>query len=116
MKVTKTGFMLMANDMDRAVRFYKDTIGLHVAFESPEWSELTFGDATVAIHGGKPGTEIQPSGLYFYVGDIEAACQEVESSGGRVIAPPNSNAAEGIILASVADTEGNGFGLCQSLA
>ena len=116
MKVTKTGFMLGANDMDRALRFYKDVIGLHVGFESPEWSEMTYGDATVALHGGKPSTDLDRTGLYFYVDDIEAACKEVEAAGGRVIAPPNANQEEGIVLAELADTEGNGFGLCQQLA
>lgn len=115
MKVTKTGFMLNANDMDRALRFYKDVIGLHVSFESPEWSELTYGDATVALHGGKQDTALVESGLYFYVDDIDAACKEVEAAGGHVVAPPDANPDEGIILAMVGDTEGNGFGLCQSL-
>jgi catechol 2,3-dioxygenase-like lactoylglutathione lyase family enzyme len=37
-------------DMDRAVRFHRDTLGLPLAFESPFWSEFATGDTKLALH------------------------------------------------------------------
>jgi predicted enzyme related to lactoylglutathione lyase len=113
MTVLKTYFMLMAADMDRAVRFYKDAFGLTESFTSPEWSELQAGGATVALHGGGTG-EHQQTGLGFDVDDIDAACEAVVAAGGTITVPPRERAGEGIKLADVVDTEGNGFSISQS--
>ena len=36
----------MAQDMDRAVAFYRDVVGLKVNSQSPMWSELAHVEAT----------------------------------------------------------------------
>jgi predicted enzyme related to lactoylglutathione lyase len=115
MTVLEVKFMVMAADMERATAFYRDTIGLTVKFSSPYWTELTFGDAVVALHGGGEGAE-QETGLGFVVDDIHAACQQLVAGGGRVVMDPEAREQEGIMLASVADPEGNLFSLSQSLA
>jgi predicted enzyme related to lactoylglutathione lyase len=46
-------------NMDRAVRFYRDTVGLTLKFESPQWSEFATGDTTLALH---PASERNPAG------------------------------------------------------
>ncbi len=61
MKIDRVTYMLMAQDMDRAVAFYLDVIGLEVRSQSPMWSELAFGDAIIALHGGGSG-EFQKTG------------------------------------------------------
>src|SRR5712691_5735574 len=38
------------SDMDRAVSFYSDTLGLALKFESPGWSEFLTGETTLALH------------------------------------------------------------------
>ena len=106
--------MLMANDMDRATAFYTDVIGLEVAFRSPNWTELAYGDAVVALHSGGDG-EFTSTGLGFTVADIEAACQEVTAGGGKVLSGPSERPGEPIMLAQLADTEGNGFDLSQDV-
>ena len=40
MKVRDIFFMLMVQDMERAVRFYRDMLGLDVENHTPEWSRL----------------------------------------------------------------------------
>lgn len=40
-----TKFLISAQDMERAVEFYRDVIGLEVQKQSPWWSELT-GDGS----------------------------------------------------------------------
>ena len=115
MKVTKTYFMLMVDDMDRATAFYRDVFGLSVRFVSPDWSELAWGDATVAFHGGRGGDERRPTGLGFEVDDLEAACAEVEAHGGTVVMPPSDRPGEPIRLADVADPEGNVVSVAQPI-
>jgi len=39
-------------DMDKAVKFYRDVLGLRVKFESPGWSEFVTGETTLAKHCG----------------------------------------------------------------
>lgn len=105
-------YMLMAQNMGRAVRFYRDVIGLKVQFESQEWTELTFGNAVVALHGGGTGA-YRKTGLSLQVKDIKAACKEIEAGGGKIASPPQTRPGEPIELAEVMDTEGNVFSLTQ---
>ena len=107
-----TKFLISAQDMDRAVAFYRDVIGLNVKTASPGWSELSFGTAIVALHGGGAG-RFQKTGLSFTVDDIEAACDAVARGGGSVRSGPEDRGVEGIFLAELTDPEGNGFMMSQ---
>src|ERR1700736_4787926 len=58
-------------DMNRAVKFYRDTLGLPLKFESPGWSEFATGETTLALH---PASEKNPAGtveLGFTVPNLE---------------------------------------------
>jgi catechol 2,3-dioxygenase-like lactoylglutathione lyase family enzyme len=46
-------------DMDAAVAFYRDTLGLTLKFQSPFWSEFETGDTTLALH---PASDENPAG------------------------------------------------------
>ena len=107
-----TKFLISAQDMDRAVAFYRDVIGLDVKAASPGWSELSFGTSIVALHGGGTG-RFRKTGLSFTVDDIEGACDEVVLGGGSVRSGPEDRGEEGIFLAELTDTEGNGFMMSQ---
>ncbi|HEY8093383.1 MAG TPA: VOC family protein [Acidimicrobiales bacterium] len=115
MKVIKAYFMLMVDDMDRATAFYRDAFGLSGGFISPEWSELTWGDATVAFHGGRGGGEHRPTGLGFEVDDLDAACAAVAAAGGTIVMAPSDRPGEPIRLAEVADPEGNVVSIAQPI-
>ena len=112
MKVLSVKCMLTAQDMDRAVAFWRDVGGLEVKLHTPYWSELNWGDAVVALHGGGTG-EGHASGLGLQVEDLDAACREVAAGGGRVLSGPEDRPDEGIRLANLVDTEGNAFALSQ---
>ena len=112
MDVRKVVFMLMVQDMDRAVAFYTDVIGLELRLREGGWAELGYDDAVVALHGGGDG-EYRSTGLGLTVADVAEACEEVTRGGGRVIKAPEERAGVGIILAQLADPEGNGFELVQ---
>ena len=89
-------YLISAEQMDRAIVFYRDTIGLQVQTQSPYWSELSLGNATVALHGGGDRT-FRDTGLSFTVGDIFAACDAVVQGGGSVRMQPEDRGDEGIL-------------------
>ena len=106
MKTTKVLYMLWVTDMDRAVAFYRDVIGLNVHTQSPNWSELTLGDSTVALHAGS-NDNFRMTGLSFEVDDIDEACREIVSGGGSIVSPPRDGGIPGLRLADVTDPDGN---------
>jgi lactoylglutathione lyase len=54
--------IVFVSDMNRAVAFYRDTLGLPMRFESPGWSEFATEGATLALHAGEePSTEASGS-------------------------------------------------------
>ena len=113
MDVKKVVFMLKVQEIDRAITFYRDVIGLKLRLHEGNWAELGHDDAVVALHGGGNG-EYRSTGLAFTVADVAVACEEVSAAAGRIIQGPLERAGEGIILAHLADPEGNGFDLTQS--
>jgi predicted enzyme related to lactoylglutathione lyase len=115
MGVGKVYFMLWVADMDRAAGFYKEVFALDEAYRSPDWTELRFGDATIALHSRTSHLPQQHTGLGFEVDDLEAACRAVPAAGGTVVAGPTRRADEGIIVADCADPDGNRFSLAQPL-
>ena len=42
------------SDMDAAVAFYRDTLGLTLGFQSPFWSEFETGETKLALHPASP--------------------------------------------------------------
>jgi lactoylglutathione lyase len=42
--------IVFVSDMQRAVRFYRDVLGLRLKFESPGWTEFATDGATLALH------------------------------------------------------------------
>ncbi|MCC7420269.1 MAG: VOC family protein [Planctomycetaceae bacterium] len=107
-QIVQIKYMLMAADMPRAVRFFEVVFGLTRRFVSDHWSELTWGDAVVALHGGHSGKD-HPTGLSIQVEDAAAACERIARSGGRIVSGPRQRPGEPIRLADVADAEGNLF-------
>jgi lactoylglutathione lyase len=91
-------------DMDRAVAFYRDTVGLELKFASPGWSEFATGATTLALH---PASEENPAGtthLGLHADDIAAAHRKLDSAGVRFTRPPTPE--HGITLAEFVDSEG----------
>lgn len=105
-------YVMYVVDMERAVRFYREALGMSVRMESSGWSEVARGDTILGLHAGGDAGQ-RETGLSFQVTDIEAACVELAQSGARSIAPPESRPGEPIRLARIADPEGNVFMLTQ---
>jgi predicted enzyme related to lactoylglutathione lyase len=91
-------------DMDRAVAFYRDTVGLELKFSSPGWSEFATGATTLALH---PASEKNPAGttrLGLQADDMKAAHHRLTEAGVRFTREPTPE--HGITLAEFVDSEG----------
>lgn len=92
-------------NMDRAVKFYRDMLGLQLKFESPGWSEFSTGETTLGLH---PASEKNPAGkveLGFNVPDIQQFHAEMTSRGVQFCMPPTKQDFGGV-LAQFVDSEG----------
>jgi len=93
-------------DMDRAVRFYRDTIGLPLKFQSPEWSEFATGETSLALH---PASDRNPAGkieLGFHVSELQQWHTEMTAKGVQFPLPPKKQDYGGM-LAQFVDSEGS---------
>ncbi len=111
MTVTETFFSVEVSDMQRATRFYVEALGGTVMFASLGWSSLRIAGVRVGL-ALNPEHAASKIGLHFAVSDFAAARADVERAGGRIIAPL-IEVAPGVVVAEVADTEGNSFTLTQ---
>jgi len=76
------------NDMDLAVAFYRDTLGLIPSFQSPFWSEFDTGDTKLALH---PASEENPAGsvqLGLGTENLEGFHAEAQANGVTFTSPP----------------------------
>jgi predicted enzyme related to lactoylglutathione lyase len=92
-------------DMDRAVKFYREVLGLPLKFESPGWSEFSTGETSLALH---PASEKNPPGsieLGFNVANLRAFHHEMTTKGLQFTMPPTQQDYGGV-LAQFVDSEG----------
>jgi predicted enzyme related to lactoylglutathione lyase len=109
MQITKTYFMVPVQEMERAVTFYESVLGLERRFASPDWTELAWRDAVIALHRGGSATDAA-GWLGFEVDDIESALVEIEAGGGSRATERNEGGAR---LVTVVDPEGNSLTIGQ---
>lgn len=107
-------------DLDRAKRFYRDTLGLTFLFDAPQ---LAFFDAGgVRLMLGKPEkTEFDhpASILYYFVKDIKASHELLSKKGAHVEHEPQLVAPmpdHDLWISFYKDSEGNYFGLMSEVA
>ncbi len=92
-------------DMNRAVKYYRDVLGLQLKFESPSWSEFVTGETRLALH---PASAKNPAGaveLGFTVPDIQKFHQDMVAKGVQFSMPPTKQDFGGL-LAQFVDSEG----------
>jgi lactoylglutathione lyase len=115
--------MVTVSDMDRSVRFYRDTLGLKLRFQSPDWTEFDVGSTTLALHGG--GVPAPPQGREQYAGrasigfnveNIDKIFEELKSKGVRVVMPPTEREGEGIRRTVSLDPDGLPVSFAQTVA
>ena len=75
-------------DMDRAVAFYRDVLGLPLAFHSPDWSEFNTGETRLALHSASDANPAGSVQLGFRSEDLDAFYAAREANGVIFTAPP----------------------------
>ncbi len=102
--------MVSVQDMNSAVGFYRDVLGLPLQVESQAWSQFDIGNGTIlGLHGG--GTGDARSGWLpsFAVDDIRNVREQV-LGGGSTIARDFHNTPGGVTL-EFTDPDGNVIGV-----
>jgi catechol 2,3-dioxygenase-like lactoylglutathione lyase family enzyme len=98
--------VLYVSDMERATRFYRDSIGLEIDFESEGWTTFRTGACTLALHlveQRDPGIgEPDPT---FNVADAAAERERLAAVGVAVTAIREPVA--GVQVFDVRDPDGN---------
>lgn len=91
-------------DMDKAIAFYRDTMGVAVKFASPFWTEMTTGETTLALHPASPENPAGKMTVGFRVDDVDTFHAEKSAAGVHFIEPPREQ--HGVRIAALRDTEG----------
>jgi catechol 2,3-dioxygenase-like lactoylglutathione lyase family enzyme len=66
-------------DLDRAKRFYGETLGLELLWENPASARFRCGEASELSVFRRPGVSTDHTLAHFEVTDIEATVQELEA-------------------------------------
>jgi catechol 2,3-dioxygenase-like lactoylglutathione lyase family enzyme len=100
-----TYVIAFVDDMDRAIAFYRDVLGLALRFASPGWAELETGETTLALH---PASAEKPAGtvqIGLGVPDLDAFHREATAKGVVFTAAPER--VHGRSVARLRDSEGS---------
>ena len=100
-----------AADMAKAKQFFGELIGAAPYADAPYYVGYKSGDTEIGL---VPNTDNRPSnGLaYWTVGDIAASVKALEAAGGTVV-QDITDVAQGLLVASVKEPNGNVVGLRQ---
>ncbi len=117
--------MVVVSDMQRSVEFYRDTLGIPLKLQSPEWTEFDTGTTTLALHGGGIPPQGPPAGdpskqaghcsIGFNVEDVDKTYEELKAKGINFVMPPTQREGEGIRLAVAIDPDGLPISFAQLL-
>lgn len=91
-------------DMDAAIAFYRDTLGLSLVFQSPFWTEFDTGETKLALH---PASAQNPAGsvqLGLGTTDIDAFYADGQAAGLSFTSPPSD--VHGTRIARFRDLDG----------
>jgi hypothetical protein len=104
MKAKFTYAIKFVADMEKAVRYHRDVLGLPLRFQSDGWSEFDTGGVTLALH---PASKDSPPGkveLGFGVDDLRAVYAAREKNGLNFRTEPAP--LHGMLLSAIIDCEG----------
>jgi catechol 2,3-dioxygenase-like lactoylglutathione lyase family enzyme len=118
--------MIVVSDMSRSVRFYRDTLGIPLKFESPDWTEFATGSTTLALHSGGVPHEYHDTGdqsktagscsIGFNVDDLDKTYEELKAKGVRFVMPPTPREGQGLKLAVAIDPDGLPISFAQMIS
>lgn len=92
------------SDLAAAVAFWRDTVGLTLKFETPEWAEFDTGPTRLAL---QPASEANTAGTWqpgLRVPDLEAKRTELSARGVNISGAPHEE--HGFLLSLFAGPDG----------
>ena len=103
---------ISVSDIDRAIGFYRDVLGLKFLFRVEGQPMAFFDCGGVRLYLGVPSDPKYKANsfLYYRVGDIDAACKRLTSAGVKFLSAPNlvHKTAQGELwMAGFQDPDGN---------
>lgn len=106
---------LSVHDMDRAVAFYRDVVGLKFLFQAPNVAFFDVAGVRLMLGQAEPA-DLKPAGtiLYFESSDLDADFAALKSRGVKVEQEPHFVAklgAKELWMAAFSDPDGNVFEL-----
>lgn len=105
------------SDMDRAVKFYRDVLGLRPGYTSLYWSDFEVGPIKIGLHPKLDGAEepLAIVGKGWYLGleteDLRSLRSVVESSEGAVVGGYHDTPAGAVL--TITDPDGNPIQVMQ---
>lgn len=115
------GYVIVGvTDLDRAIEFYRDSLGFEFVHAAPEFhfAEFRVGDRRFSLAGGGGGGDGSHkvggnTGIGFVVADVDAAYRELEGKGVTFTLKP-ARQPWGGYMGMFADPDGNVFYLDQA--
>lgn len=103
--------MLFVSDLERSVRFYRETLGLTLHSEAREQAEFAVGGTTLSLHQAHTDaphhhapTTVGTVRLGILVDHLDAVHARLVQAGVRCLAPPERR--EGVQMALYEDPDG----------
>ena len=104
MAIKLSHLIKFVSNMDKAVAFHRDVLGLPLKFASPEWSEFATGETTLALH---PSSAKYPPGSVmagYKTEDLKKLYADRDKLGLRFTRAPEPS--HGGLMAYFLDSEG----------
>jgi len=95
------------SNMDEAIRFHEQQLGLKLRFRTPEWTEFDTGTTTLALHASSKANPPGTTQVGFRVADLDGFCKEAMRHGCMVVSQPQEM--HGMRIARLCDPDGAEF-------
>ena len=94
-------------NMEEAVRFHEQQLGLKLRFRTPEWTEFDTGTTTLALHAASKANPAGSTQVGFRIADVDAFCHDAIRHGCMVVVQPQEM--HGMRIARLLDPDGAEF-------
>jgi methylmalonyl-CoA/ethylmalonyl-CoA epimerase len=109
--------LIPVSDLDRAIAFYRDALGLRLLFTAPpQMSFFQAGEVRLLVAVPEGTQDMRSSMIYFRVPDIHAVAQHIESRGVELLHQPHvvhRTPTSELWLCEFADPDGNKLALME---
>lgn len=94
-------------NMDEAIRFHEQQLGLKLRFRTADWTEFDTGTTTLALRAASKANPPGTAQVGFRIADVDAFCQNAMRHGCMVVSAPSEM--HGMRVARLVDPEGAEF-------